>query len=55
MRQVIDEAPDLAAAIKLNGLIQAQLQAYDQLMDEHELSQESQNRLLKMVAKHSDH
>jgi hypothetical protein len=55
MKQVIDEDPESPAAKKLDGLMQAQLQAYDKLMDEHGLSQDSQNKLLKMVAKYSDH
>ena len=55
IKQVIDEDPDSSAGKKLNALIQAQLHAYDKLMDEHGLSEESQDRLLKKVAQHSDH
>ncbi len=55
IRQVIDDTPESATAKKLDDLMQAQLQAYDKLIDDHELSHESQNKLLKMVAKYSDH
>lgn len=55
IKQVIDEDPESPAAKKLNGLIQAQIQAYEKLMDEHGLLQESQNRLLKNLADYSDH
>ena len=55
IRKAIDEAPESSLATKLDDLMQAQLKAYDSLMDEHGLSHDSQDRLLKMVAKHSDH
>jgi len=55
IKQVIDSAPGSPTARRFHELIQAQLQAYDNLMDEHGLSQESQNRLLKMVSEYSDH
>ena len=55
MKQVMEGAPESPTSQKLNDLIQAQLQAYDQLMDEHGLSQEGQNRLLKQIAEYSDH
>jgi hypothetical protein len=55
MKQVIDEAPESPAAKKLQNLMQTQLQAYDKLMDKHELSKENQKKLLKMVADYSDH
>ena len=55
IKQVIDDTPESATAKKLDALLGAQLQAYDKLMDEHGLSQDSQNMLLKKVAKYSDH
>ena len=55
LKQVIDDAPESPIAKKLDGLIKAQLQAYDNLMSEHSLSQENQDRLLKKVAEFSDH
>lgn len=55
IKQVIDDDPESHTAKKLDGLIHAQLQAYEKLMDEHGLSQEGQNILLKKVSKHSDH
>ncbi|EFK08685.1 conserved domain protein [delta proteobacterium NaphS2] len=54
LKQVIDSDPESPAAKKLDDLIQAQLQAYEKLMDKHGLSQESQNSLLKKVAECSD-
>lgn len=55
IKQVIDDAPESPTAKKLDALIRTQLQAYDKLMDEHGLSQDSQNKLLKMVAEYSEH
>ena len=54
-KEVREAVPELPTAKKLDELIKAQLQAYDKLMDEHGLSQENQNRLLKKVAEYSDH
>jgi len=55
LKQVIDDDPKSPTAKKLGDLIQAQLSAYDMLMDEHGLSEESQNRLLTKMAEYSDH
>ena len=55
MRQVIDADPESPTAKKLDGLLGAQLLAYEKLMEENELTKENQARLLKMVAEHSDH
>jgi hypothetical protein len=55
IKQVIDDDPESPTAKKLNDLIQAQLQAYEKLMNDHGLSRENQNSLLKKVAEYSDH
>ena len=55
IRQAIDESPESSAAKKLDALIGAHLQAYEKLMDTHDLSQESQDRLLQKVAQYSEH
>jgi len=55
MQQVIDDAPESPTSKKLDALIGAQLQAYEKLMEEHGLTKENQDRLLKMVAEYSDH
>ena len=54
-RQVIEDAAGSATAKKLDALIRAQLQAYENLMNEHGLTQENQDRLLKKVTEVSDH
>ena len=55
IRQVIDDDPESPAGKKLDALIGAQLQAYKKLMQEHGLTQENQDRLLKKVSEYSDH
>jgi hypothetical protein len=55
LNQVIAEAPDSPVAKKLDGLLKAQLQAYEKLMNDHGLTQEGQDGLLKKVAEYSDH
>ena len=55
IKQVIDNDPESPTAKKLDALIGAQLSAYEKLMKDHRLSQESQDRLLKKVAEFSDH
>ncbi len=55
IQQVIDSAPESPTAKKLDGLIGLQLQAYEKLMNEHGLSKENQDSLLKKVAQYSDH
>lgn len=55
IKQVIDDAPESPTAKKLDALIRPQLQAYEKLMNEHGLSRENQERLLKKMANYSDH
>jgi hypothetical protein len=55
MQSVIAAEPESAAAKKLDGLLKAQLQAYDQLMAEHSLTPEHQDVRLKQVAAYSEH
>ena len=55
IKQVRDEAPESPTAQKLDALMRAQLQAYEKLMNEHRLSQDNQDRLLKKVAEFSEH
>ena len=55
LQEVVAEDPESPAAKKLDGLLTAQLQAYDKLMQTHGLSQEDQEKMLKKVAAHSDH
>jgi hypothetical protein len=55
INQVIEETPASETAQKLDGLMDAQLQAYEKLMNEHSLTQEGQLKLLKKVAAYSDH
>jgi hypothetical protein len=55
LKGVINEDPESPAAKKLDTLIGAQLQAYEKLMSENNLTQESQDRLLKKVAEYSDY
>ena len=55
MQAVVEEDPPSPAAIKLAGLLEAQLQAYDKLMEEHGLTREGQEALMKQVAGFSSH
>jgi len=55
IKQVINEDPNSAAAKKLEGLIGPQLQAYEKLMKENNLSHENQDVLFKKVTEYSDH
>jgi hypothetical protein len=55
IKQVINADPESPAAKKLDALIGLQLQAYEKLTNENNLSQENQDRLFKMVAEYSDH
>lgn len=55
IKQVIDADPGSQAAMKLDALIKPQLQAYEKLMDQNNLTQENQNMLLKKVSEYSDY
>jgi hypothetical protein len=55
LQAVIVADPESAASKKLDGLLKAQLQAYDQLMAENGLTRERQDALLKQVAAYSEH
>jgi hypothetical protein len=55
IKQVIGDSPESSTAQKLNSLIAGQLQAYEKLMETHDLSQENQDRLLKKVSEFCDY
>lgn len=55
MKQVMETEPESPLSQKFDALISAQLQAYEQLMGEHGLTQESRDSLLKKVAEYSPH
>ena len=55
IRQAIDESPESPTAKKMEALISAQLNAYEKLMNDHELSREHQKKLFKKVTEFSDH
>ncbi len=55
LQEVVAEDPESPAAKKLDGLLKAQLQAYEKLMQTHGLTRERQDALLNKVAAHSDH
>jgi len=55
LQEVVAEDPHSPAANKLDGLLKAQLQAYEELMQKNGLTQDGQDALLEKVAKHSDH
>ena len=55
MQAVVDKDPTSPASRQLAGLLDAQLEAYGKLMDEHGLTPAGQEKLLSKVAQFSDH